>query len=490
MQRLYEGSMMIFVVLAVGLVLRLPLLNGSFWLDEAAQAIESTQPLSHITRIVDDFQPPLMTMLVHSLLFFSHQEWWLRLGTALVPGVVTIWATYEIGKKMWSKEVGLMASLLLATSSFHIFYSQELRPYALPAMFAALSWLILLGILEQKKMSGRHFLFLLLLSVLGIYSSYMYFFVLATQLGYVFVFKSTLRKQTFLWAVGCALSFLPWLPTFLAQLHAGQLLQIQLPGWKNIVGFDQFKSAALIFTKFLFGVIHLDITIWLGIVAIALILGFGKVLFQLKPQVVKKSLPLILWLILPIFLAWVVSFFVPILQPKRVLFCLPVAYLLISALISSSKEKAFQYGLFGLLMSINLFSSASYYTNPKYQREDWRSLHQYITGKYPASESVALFSFPEPFAPWRWYDDGKYPTFSTGVLSMKSLRDPSVFKKLTNYRYILVFDYLRDLTDPENSILQALQKYGYVEVDRITPTTEIGFVRVYARKESVIGMHL
>lgn len=49
---------MIYLILLLALALRLPLLGGSFWLDEAAQYLESARPFSQQLAIREDFQPP------------------------------------------------------------------------------------------------------------------------------------------------------------------------------------------------------------------------------------------------------------------------------------------------------------------------------------------------------------------------------------------------------------------------------------------------
>lgn len=126
-------------ILSLAFLLRLPLLNGSFWLDEAAQALESSRPLSQQLELVPDFQPPLLHLIVHFALYFDQSQWWLRLIGALIPGLVTIGITYFIALRLTSARTALMVGFLLATSSLHIFYSQELRPYSLPAMWAVLS---------------------------------------------------------------------------------------------------------------------------------------------------------------------------------------------------------------------------------------------------------------------------------------------------------------------------------------------------------------
>ena len=183
------------LILALAFLLRLPLLNGSFWLDESAQVLESARPLNKQLEIAHDFQPPLMHLLTHFALYLGQSEAWLRFVGALVPGIITI-AGLMLGvkerycchsefisesetrqleilkqvqddnrqvqdgsgrvsdntKQAWGNGllVSLLAGFLLATNTWHIFYSQELRPYSLPAMFATLTWLVLIKYLASS----------------------------------------------------------------------------------------------------------------------------------------------------------------------------------------------------------------------------------------------------------------------------------------------------------------------------------------------------
>ena len=51
------------MLLALGI--RLIHLSQSFWLDEAAQALESARPLTEQFELSGDFQPPLFHLLVY-----------------------------------------------------------------------------------------------------------------------------------------------------------------------------------------------------------------------------------------------------------------------------------------------------------------------------------------------------------------------------------------------------------------------------------------
>lgn len=483
-------NLLFLIILAI--ILRLPQLGGSFWLDEAAQALESARPFSEQLLIVDDFQPPLIHFLVHFAQYFSHREFWLRLWAAFIPGIVTIIFTYTIGKKLFSEKTGIIAALLLATSSFHIFYSQELRPYALPACFAILTWNWLL---EQKKLSRKSQIGFVFATAAGLYSSYLYPFVIFSQAAFLLKLSAPVRKQMIVLFSLAALMFLPWLPSFLGQLNAGQLLRSELPGWETVVSTPQLKSLPLLGGKFFYGVIEIDFSI-LFLIPILITLGIALVNFykpgrshQLNISNSKKNalVGLALWGFASIFVAWLISFVVPVLQPKRVLFALPAIYLLVAYFFTNQSEKSKQkLNLVTLLLlfAINIFGTWQYYTQPKLQRENWRGLISELKSTYPEQDSIMIFSFPEAFAPLRWYPHN-YKTISTGKLSTSDVPDlADLLKPVVEYDYVLTFDYLSDLTDSQKLIPKTIESFGFKEVGYLD-YPGIGFIRVFSKTESV-----
>lgn len=476
---------MIYLILVFAIILRLPLLNGSFWLDEAAQFLESARPLAQQLSIKDDFQPPLM----HLLTFFSirlgnifglgRTEWWLRLIPSFIPGILTIWATYQIALKLFNRKTALLASLFLATSSFHIFYSQELRPYSLPALWGIMAtWQMQEMIKNDKKKSN--FLFGIF-SVLGIYSSYLYPFLLVAQLAYLIRNQFKLKKVILL-SVFIGLSFLPWLPKFLEQLQAGQSLRLSMPGWDKVVSLPQLKTAALVPLKFVFGVSDLQNNLAYIFLALIIFLPFIYFVYLLIKKRNEQLSFFLYLLVLPLLASWLVSFFIPVLQAKRVLYLLPIFALLEACLIVTYQK--FHPNLSRIFLSsiliINIFSTLAYWQKPNLQRENWRSLTKEIESKFPKTETALLFSFDAPFAPWIFYERNEIKTFSTGAFYVNDLEDPAqLLKELRNYRYVLVFDYLRDLTDPNDILLKTVKDLGFSEAG-VLDYPNIGFVRIYS----------
>jgi uncharacterized membrane protein len=479
------------LVLLIAFLLRLPQLAGSFWLDEAAQVLESARPFSSQLDIVNDFQPPLLHYITHFAiklgqpLGLDKAEWWLRTWAALIPGLITIFFTIRLSNQLLKTKasktwVGLLAGIFIATSSLHIFYSQELRPYSLPAMWASISWWLLL----KKKPVG-----LGLVTALGLFSSYLYPFFLFGQISYVLwtnSFKLKLKKlpTQLLALLGGAVLFLPWLPMFFKQLNAGGVVRTTLPGWSTAVSLPQLKALPLVLGKFLFGVIDLEMTvtfICLGLIVILLVLHLVTTGILDKTKHLISPLAIsFFWLVIPLISAWLISFFVPVIRPKRVLLLLPGFYLGLSSLIYLSKSKL-KYLLLVLLLGINIFGTFSYFTQSELQRENWRELIWVLENKYtPRSSSnptVAVFSFPGPFPPWTWYAEPDFPTLSTGVLSVDQISNLDPFlETASDYQTLLVFDYLQDLTDSDRVVLGKLKEQGFAQ-DTLFAYPGIGFVR-------------
>lgn len=473
--RLIRLHLLLFSLLLLAFFLRLPHIGDSFWLDEAAQVLESSRPLSQQTRILDDFQPPLFHFIVHFMIVFGCQEAWLRL-LSVVAGIATIVLLYFFIKQKEGKTVAFLSTLLLTTSSFHIFYSQELRPYSLATFFAVLSWYALMRVRKVKNIGSPNWLFILATTA-GFYTMYIYPFLLLPQFLYILFCRRTLLKS---FLVSCAVVlalFLPWLPTFFAQLHAGTSLTKTLPGWALAVAIPQAKALPLVVAKFFIGPVTLTGNHFLIPILIFVFLFFVYSCFVVLK---KRKIYLVFWFVIPYLIVWLFSFVVPVIAPKRLMIILPAMMVLLSIGVMSLKQKWLRTIVFIVLIGINLLTSFLYYVVPKYQREDWRSTIQKLEQNAPKS-STALFAFPQAFAPWRVYSNGIINSVSSRVLDITSFSQAEkAYAPALKFKTIYLFDYLRDLSDPHHISEQWLLQHGYTNT-MIINTVSIGFVRVYSK---------
>jgi glycosyltransferase involved in cell wall biosynthesis len=460
-----------WLVVLLALVVRLPLLDGSFWLDEAAQALESARPLALQFDIIPDFQPPLFHILVHLLTYVDHANWWLRLAS-LIPGLLTVWLTYKIGRLEFNQTVALLAAIFVATSQFHLFYSQELRPYALAAFFAAWSMYELFLYFKSKR---SHFWFVTIINLLGLYTMYLYpFFIMAQTAMVMFTQPKALKKYIGATAI-ISLLFIPWLPTFFKQLATGTGWLTSLPGWSTAVSPALIKMLPLTVVKLVYGRIIIDPLFKDAVLLLLFSLIVGVSLKKFIKSPIHNNI--LIWASLPIIIAFLVSLRIPVLDPKRVIYVLPGIYLIIALGLTRLRHGLW---LAALLISLNSLNLLQYWTQPINQREPWQAAIKEITTETEAGTILYMFAFPEPFAPWRWYADPDLPTLA---LVPQNETDTTLHSKLslfTGYDTVILFDYLMDLTDPERRLHQWLLTHGYRETD-IQDYPNIGFIREFSR---------
>ena len=530
-KNIFKYPLPVIIVLAV--MLRLPLLNGSFWMDEAAQALEVIRPFSQQLDIIADFQPPLLHFLLHFAQYISISEWYLRTVGALIPGIISIIFTYKLAERLFSKQVASMSSLLLATSSFHIYFSQELRPYALPGMCASISMYYFYLLLENKnksyvlknifgnlfskknskksqsKIKPSDWIHLTAANMAGLYSSYLYPFFMIAQFVYLGLqLKNKNFKKVFTSLLTSIVGFLPIVPLFLKQLSAGGSVREHLPGWDQVVSIPQLKALPMVFLKLIYGIVPIDPTPFVAISLFILALSSMSLLFILKKKQLKQLQLIIIWIIVPVLTAWLISFIIPVVRPKRLLFILPALYIFITQVTHTQlynflqkKKQLFSPALsvkavapavvFITLFIINLVTTVSYYTNSKLQREDWRSLQSTLHERFSVTDSILVYSFSNEFAPMRWYEQfepERFTVYKTNTLYIEDVSDlDNQLKVVTAYKTVIVFDYLRDLTDPNRKIEITLQNLGYKEVS-VLDYPNIGFVRIFMQPNQVIGM--
>ncbi|MFH1561341.1 MAG: glycosyltransferase family 39 protein, partial [Patescibacteria group bacterium] len=176
----------IFIILLIGLLLRLISANQSFWLDEAVQVWASQQftVKSLITNYMPgDFNPPLYHLLTLVWIkFFNNSELLIRL-LPIGLGTGSILVLWKIAKEVGKEKLAILTSLLLASSPLHIYYSQENRMYILASLGTLLvvwrlivltrqiNWANSLWLTVSLLIMGfSHFLTLFLLPVLVLWT--------------------------------------------------------------------------------------------------------------------------------------------------------------------------------------------------------------------------------------------------------------------------------------------------------------------------------
>ena len=225
-QRLGYLPIWFYLVLSttVGLFLRLHGLERlSFWFDEACTTWRIHQPFGQIPF---HHQVDSVPFLYYYLLkcwswIWRDTDFSLRLFSALL-GTAAIPVVFFLGRSLFDAPTGLMASLLLALSSYHLQYSQEARCYALLTVLFGLTWYFLSNVLRDPKTS--HWSGYVLCGILLIYCH-------GVSILYIVLINLTVLIAGRSWKIGILKrwlvanaavfsSFLPWLPFYLIQVSS------------------------------------------------------------------------------------------------------------------------------------------------------------------------------------------------------------------------------------------------------------------------------
>jgi len=221
-------------ILLIGFALTVHQLDfESIWVDEGATIAIARGDTTNILPTqseAGDYNPPLPYLLWHFWIPLAGLSEFSIRFVSVMAATVAVALCYRMGERLFNPAIGLVASLLLVSSGFHIYYAQTVRAYSLLEMFALLSWFSALGLYRRPNLNWT--LIYILGNVGFLYTHYYGVFVLLSQSLFFTVqlvrqwpsprpegwdwlipkVKSWLIPQTII-----ASGFLPWIPVLLSQ---------------------------------------------------------------------------------------------------------------------------------------------------------------------------------------------------------------------------------------------------------------------------------
>lgn len=201
-------------IVALGAALRFARLDDlSLWLDEIYVVDYIRRPWREVLGFEGayDNHPPLYFGIVKAVSTLTGEASAAR-GMSAAAGSLSIVAVFLLTRRLVGTNAGLLASLIVALSPLHVWYSREGRMYAPAAFFVALSWYALIRFLPTcDRRWGVVYGATL---VLAAYTDYSAFYALAPQalvVGWLAVGTSWRVVGSWLLAVaGAGLLFAPW----------------------------------------------------------------------------------------------------------------------------------------------------------------------------------------------------------------------------------------------------------------------------------------
>jgi len=248
------GVRYLMLVGSLALVLRLWRLDAmSLWVDEVFtwELVAPGRGFRFVPHILAAYQGPLYHAAVWPLVRLQDSAFLLRLPAA-VAGVLAVPCLGVFTARLWGRQAGRLAALLLAVSPFAIWYSQEARGYSFLILFAVAAGIVLVDALRLGITRGRA-VALALLGFGGLGSNFAFVFLLAAfALTVAAIARPQRPGQWLWWAIACGGGFVlaaPWLLEAAGIWEVGRVIPGTATG-EALRGSTTFDPWALPFTGF------------------------------------------------------------------------------------------------------------------------------------------------------------------------------------------------------------------------------------------------
>lgn len=397
----YKITLLLLLITIVGGGVRFYGLDRqSLWYDEILEETAfQRQFLGDKTNTIPN-TPPFHAMIIYIISqIFPNNDLALRAVPATF-GVISIPLLFFLGRRLFNEKIGLIASFCLSISPFHIWYSQEVRWYALHWVFILISLIYFLRTLETPCF--KNYIGYVISNSLGLYTFQLQMLIIFLQGLYILLFFHKYKTQIFKWTIAWSIIGILYMPWIIHQITS--LREIAKPFPKPVSLFILFSYTFYsYFAGFSIGPslreLHLNLSlniikpylfmIWVLMFFYGTLIILG--LWALRKDYLRLSL-LFLLIILPtggiLILISILNKFIPTINYN-------VRYSgagLFGVLLSISKgiewlsnikiqnniKKKLLVLIMFLITGFSLYSYINYQFNKKYHKEDIRGAVAYI----------------------------------------------------------------------------------------------------------------
>ncbi len=406
----------------------------SLWSDEAYTAI-FLRDASFVDLLTgnaqDRFHPPLYYLLVEGWTsVFGDSEWALRLpsviiGIFLIPAV--FWFACSLTR---NRSIALCSAALTALSPLMVAYSQEARNYGLYILIVVLHATAIWNFWNSP--SNRKFWLAVATGVIGVYTHYGFWAILAAEAVYGIVQMMSLHawksRNAWLQLIGpylyIGMSFIPW---FLRSTYP-RLLQRNEEFWAPPFAFVDFGRllSEILFVPFFSFMLVLKIVGILAAFGIVGWLGFSR-------KFSKDFVYLGLLILIPVTMFALSGEWLN----RYVFFIAPFLYVLIARIIHNLVRAPWGNIALSILLLLSVVGAVPVYQTAfsSLQKEDWRGTVQTVRGFDDGSGRIYL---NKPFArfPFSYYYNGSSDVRSPQVVNITEL--PKYVKSMRDFPWVAV----------------------------------------------------
>ena len=388
--------------MALALLLRLPNLEGkSLWLDEISSLTFAGMDWHSFWTLVQQHEGNMLAyyLLLRAWMHLGDSQWIAKL-LSIIFGVATVPAIYALTKELYGRRAGLASAFLLTVSACHVRASQWIRSYSLMLLMLVLSSWFLARVLEQPTF--RNCSLYVLTSALAVYTHLYAVLLLGTQILSVLLLapRTIAWKRIVLsWVVLVALLY----PAALYVLfrNTGQLDWILPTQPRELLHWAVFLAGGG-GTGVAYAL--LAICIVLGVIAlIAVRQSWSTPTRNLQNW--RIAFPF-LWLILPVAIAFLISYVKPVFFFRYLIICLPAFVIIVTQGILAWRPSPLRSGTLAIALCLSLVTVVLAYRN----EEDWAGSMRYLLTTVRPGEPVFAGTGIGPLQYYskRWYGNTRH----------------------------------------------------------------------------------
>lgn len=439
----------------------------SIWADEAASALLVDQGTADFfgrllsTRGSEANQPLYYILLHYWVKIFGGSEVALR-SLSLLFGAATIPIFYSWICLLEGQKAALLGAALYTLSSFIIWHLQEARPYALLLFISCWTyWAYVKYMVQNERMP---LLSLVLAEIFGTYTSVLYVGVIGfVNVHYLFSSRSRLKRDWWVAQSAAVLLIAPFLVFNIlrasqgvhTQYHVDIALAVGYAFWSFLNGFSIGPSVADLHGAEKFSILAQHLPVLMSLLMIHFLVAIA-VVFAL----IKASNRTFYFLGIVIPTCFVSMLFITIsstVLPRYLIMVVPFLWAGVATAVVGYRSRIFRWGIPVILVGINAVSLVNLYTNPYYQKDDYRQLSRIVA---EGGRNIPVY-FIGPAHPLRYYRVS--PAFRLVNLSDLAFLEQAG----RDYpKYWLVIDQTRLWQfDPTDQISQRALRSGVIEED-------------------------
>jgi mannosyltransferase len=373
-------SAILVTALAAGLSISF-LGEKGFWLDEALSVQRAAGDWTALWRDVTTTQANmgLYYVLLHGWIGLGDSELIVRALSA-VFATATVPVVYGLTRRFFGGRAALTAALLLALNSFFIAYAQEARGYSLAILLSAVAtWRFAIAVEQPSARAWAAY------ALAGSVALYAHFFcalvLLAHAVSIVFLNRGSIPWRGLIasaTAIAVATCPLIWFVVF---NDVGQIDWVPAPRAVDLY---------YLLARFAGGGWALPVLSGLAIAAaVALAMGPRRATAGAADR--WRVALIFCWLLVPIALAYGISFAKPVFQPRFLLVSLVPFVMLVSAGLARLPGRAAFAAAVGIVALLSGQSVRAWYDAP--DKQWWRAAAQLVSARAMPGDAVTFFVY-------------------------------------------------------------------------------------------------